>query len=512
MKIQFQRKIKPQQIISMNKIKNLLIILSVILITAIPGYSLTVNVSTEKELQEAIDKHFGTKDIVSEIKLTKDIALTKECVIPVMTTRQNFKGLIIDLCGNTIFDNSTNGLNYLIGRVPKNQDEAVLSTTWSLTLKNGCLKGKRLSNRNWTVSLLILGSTYNSIIENIQIQNAITSGIEFRFCLMGRLQNILSNGIDGTAIYVGKGDWTGAGSNSSQSNGTVIDQVRVFNNIGAIAFNIQTSSLITLKNCISEGNNAKYHLLWEDFENTTTVQDGTVENFYIESEGTIKMSVRGGSRVLKNVWMQYKTTFELEALSSVTTIYFQNIPYWPTGSGFKLYGNPANIATRFEEVSIDARNPMLWGANVNFPTHVGDIAGMPRYLSIFNSLTGKWSSTSTLRINDLTVIPGVPSGLTCKAPTIITNNSCIIEGFTGNNDGGYFVTHRGFIIRKVNAIGSGTGTVSTNDGITFVSGSEGTFKSMVDNLSPNTLYAIRAFAYTAKGAGYSETFYFKTLN
>jgi hypothetical protein len=495
----------------MKKIKSFLLIAGILLLSA-PSFCLTVNVSTEKELQDAINKHFGVKDIVSEIKLTKDIGLTKEIVIPVSNTRQNYKGLIIDLSGNTVFDNSVNGLPYLLGRVPKDQAEAVMATSWSLTLKNGCLKGKRFNNKTLTGSLLILGSTYNSTVENIQLNGAAVSGIEYRFCLMGRIQNILVNSVEGTAIYVGKGNWPGAGNNTSQSNGTIIEQVRVFNTLNGTAFNIQSSSLIHIKNCISEGNNAKYHLLWEDFETTTTVQDGTVENFYIESEGTIKMSIRGGSRVLRNIWMQYKVTFELEALAGPTTVFFENIPYWPVGSNFKLIGSNANLAARFTDVAVDARNPILWGTSVNFPIQVGDVIGMPRYMTYISSLNNKWASTNTLRINGITTFPSAPTSVTAKAPILINGTSCTMEGKTGDNDGGGYITHRGFIIKKVATITGGPGSIHTNDGVTFEGSGEGVFKSTIENLSPNTLYAIRAFAYSENGAGYSETFYFKTLN
>lgn len=492
----------------MKKIKQFLILC--LLSISFNTFSITVNAGTEKELQDAINKHFGTKDVISEIKITKDIGLTKEIIIPVSNTRQTFKGLIIDLGGNTISDISAGGLKYLLGRIPKDQQEAALATSWSLTLRNGALKGKRLDYRNWTGSLLILGSTFNSVVENIQLHGAINYGIEFRFCLMGRIQNVLSNGIDSTAIYVGKGNWPGAGNNTSQSNGTIIEQVRVFNGVGATAFNIQTSSLIILKNCISEGNNARYHLLWEDFETTTTVQDGTVENFYIESEGTIKLSVKGGSRTLKNIWMQHKTTFELESLASITTIYLKDIPYWPTGSNLKLFGSASNLAVRFDEVSVDGRNPSLWNAAVNFPIHVGDIAGMPRYISVSNDKAGKIASTSTIRINGLTINPDVPQGVTCKAPTNITLKSCFIEGNSGSNDGGGFITHRGFVIRKALNNTSSPGTVSTNEGITFSGNGEGAFGATVENLLPNTLYSIRSFAYSKFGAGYGPTYYFKT--
>lgn len=481
----------------MKKIKLLLLFVAIAIGNA---YSLTVNVSTEIELQNAINKHFGTKDIVSEINVAKDIPLTKEIDIPVLSTRQTFKGLIINLCGNTIYDNSGMGLKYLIGRIPKNQSEAILATTWSLSIYNGALKGKRLNYRNWTGSLLVLGSTYNSIVENIQMTSAI-DGIEFRFCLMGRIQNVLCNGVDSTAIYVGRGNWDGAGNNTSQSNGTVVDQVRIFNNAGATAFMVESSSMITISNCISEGNEARYHLLWIDSPTTTTVQDGTVENFYIEAPGTIKIQTKAGHKVLKNIWMQNPTKFEFEALAAVATIYMINIPYWPTGSKFQLIGSSANLALRAEEVAVDIRNNELWvGSETVFPKLSTEIKGMPRYISFNSSILNKSSSNTDLRLNGLLVGHSAPLNIKTGIPIVSKAGSISGSGNSGNNDGGMFIYKRGIVVKS----GIGNPTIDTND-FMFIDAKngEGAFNYEVSNLAPGK-YTIRAFAYNGKGTSYGE--------
>ncbi len=488
----------------MKKIKQFLIAI-LFLSFSLSSFSITVNVSTEKELQEAINKHFGTKDIVSEIKLTKDIGLTKEIIIPVSNTRQWYKGLIIDLCGNTLSDNSPGGLPYLLGRTPKDQAEAILATSWSLILKNGCLKGKRLNNKTLTGSLLILGSTFNSVVENIQLIGAVNYGIEFRFCLMGRLQNIVSNGIDSVAIYVGKGNWPGAGNNSSQSNGTIIEQVRVFNAIGATAFNIESSSMISLRSCISEGNPARYHLLWVDYPTTTTVQDGTVDNFYIEAPGTIKI-VTKGAKLLKGIWMQHPTKFEFEALAAVSTIYMEDIPYWPNGSTLKVNGSPGNLAVRAEEVAIDIRDNRLWeSSKVKFPKLSLEMEGMPRYITYINAKLNKYCSNSNIRFNGIFAAPAIPSNVKTNVPTILASVATV-EGTAsaGNNDGGMYIYARGVVVRKSSDIVRGVPSIDTNDAL-FIDGGngEGSFNYAI-KLAPKTTYVLRSFAYNGFGTAYGE--------
>lgn len=488
----------------MKKFKQFLILICLVS-ASLTGYSITANVSTEKELQEAINKHFGTKDIVSEIKLTKDIGLTKEIIIPCTNTRQGFKALIIDLSGNTISDISTEGLKYLLGRIPKDQQEATLATSWSLILRNGCLKGKRLNNRTWTSSLLVLGSTFNSVVENIQLNGAINYGIEFRFCLMGRLQNILCNSIDSTAIYVGKGNWPGAGNNTSQSNGTIIEQVRVFNAIGATAFNIESSSMITLRSCISEGNPARYHLLWVDYPTTTTVQDGTVDNFYIEAPGTIKI-VTKGSKLLKGIWMQHPTRFEFEALASVSTIYMKDIPYWPTGSVLKVLGSSSGLAVHAEEVAVDIRDNRLWAdSKVKFPKLSIEVEGMPRYITYISAKLNKYCSNSNIRFNGIFASPAIPSNVKTNVPKIVSLNSSV-EGTAsaGNNDGGMYVYARGVVVRKSSDIVRGVPSIDTNDALFIDAGNgEGNFNYSV-KLAPKTTYVLRSFAYNGFGTAYGE--------
>ncbi len=478
----------------------LTLLLVAISLLSLKSFALTVNVSTETEFQNAINAHFGTKNIVSEIKLTKDIALTKEINIPVLNTRQSFKGLIIDLSGNTIYDNSAMGLKYLIGRIPKNQKEALAATTWGLTLKNGCLKGKRLNYRNWTGTLLYLGSTYNSIIENVQLVAA-ENGIQYRFCLMSKITNVLSNGIDSIAIYVGRGDWDGSGNNISQSNITTLEQVRIFNNLGATAFMIESSSQVIIRSCASEGNSARYHLLWIDSPTTTTVQDGTVENFYIEAVGTIKIRTKAGHKVLKNIWMQHATKFEFESLAPVATIYLMDIPNWPNGSMFEVIGNSGNLAVRADEVDVDIRNLDLWiGSQSSFPKVSTEIKGMPRYLSFKSTILNKDCSSADVRFNGLLVSPSLPLNLKTNIPISIKPNSIFGTANAGNNDGGMFIAKRGVVVKS----GIGNATIETNDGIFIdTKNGEGIFNYELNNLAPGK-YTIRSFAYNGKGTSYGE--------
>lgn len=483
-----------------------------------------VRVFTEKELSDAVKAHFmvtasSNTNIVSKIELGNDIGLTQTLDIPneggfdsQVFTRQNNKGLIIDLCGNCIYDATANdlpGLDCLIRRKPLNQKAALDSVTWSLQIINGKLKGKRFASNNLTGTLLYLGATFNSIVGNIQLESA-KNGIFFRFSMMGRIQNVITNNIDEKAIYVGIGDWPGAGINTSQSNGTLIEQVRVFNEIGATAFHIESSSQVKISKCISEGKAPKYHLLVTDENNTTTVQDFVCEDFYIEAVGTIKIKTKAGHKVLKNIWMQNPTKFDFEALAAVATIYMQNIPFWPTGSKLEVFGSQSNLALRAEEVGVDLRNPDLWlNSETVFPKLSSEIKGMPRYITFISSILNKYCSNTDLRINGMLNGPIAPMFLKTNIPSSVAVDSAKGTASAGNFDGGMFITKRGVVAR----IGSTQPpTVDTKDAIYIdESNGEGIFNYELKGLLPKTTYTIRSFAYNGKGTSYGEPVIITTL-
>lgn len=477
-----------------------------------------VYVSNEKELRDAVMAHgqiplknnHNSEDIVGQIYLTNNIGLTEKLDLPKFTY-QHFKGLNIDLCGCTIYDNSVTGLDYLIGRKPIDQKEALdVCQSWSLNLKNGKLLGKQSSGSILTGTLLDLGATFNSVVENVQIQNA-KNGIVFRFCLMGHLKNIMSNGIGNDAIYVGIGDWSGAGRNSSQSNHTVVEQCRIFNwKNSNSAFKVESSSGIFIKNCISEGYSPKYHIYWEDTVNTTTVLDRYIESFHVESPdgGTIYMNIMGGYIDMKSVYTQYPLIIEMGAFASPTEINLSRIMWWPNGSFFKVIGDERNLALRLSDCSsvIDPRNPVQWIGGSADPI-TGVLKGIPRYLSFENKQNNKFTHNTSIRYNGTLLSPQAPlSVTTTKIPKVLESTKIVIGGNSGNNDGGAYITHRGMVLRK----GTNSASINTHDIKTIDGSGESAFESTITGLLPNTSYTIRAYALNSKGCSYGETVKFTT--
>lgn len=477
-----------------------------------------VSVKNEIELREAINAHGqipaknnqNSEDIVSQINLTNNIGLTEKIDLPA-STYQSYKGLNIDLCGCTIYDNSSDGLPYLIGRKPKDQNEALnIYQSWSLNLKNGKLLGKQKSGTILTDTLLDLGATFNSVVENVQIQNA-KNGIVFRFCLMGHLKNIMSNGIANDAIYVGIGDWLGAGKNSSQSNHTIVEQCRVFNwKNSNSAFKVESSSGVFIKNCISEGYSPKYHIYWEDTIKTTTVLDRYIESFHVESPegGTIYMNIMGGYIDMKSVYTQYPLNIEMGALASPTEVNISRIMWWPTGSKFKVIGDEKNLALRLTDCStvIDPRNPNQW-ENGSADPNTGVLKGMPRYLAFENEQNNKITYNTNIRFNGTLFSTQMPLNVAINEKIkILEPTKIVVDCNAGNNDGGAFITHRGVVVRKNKALG----TINTNDFRTIDGNGEGPFTSTVEGLTPNTSYTIRTYALNSKGCSYSKEILFKT--
>jgi hypothetical protein len=474
-------------------------------------------VKNEQELRAAINAHgqiplknnHNSEDIVGQIYLTNNIGLIEKIDLPALTY-QHYKGLNIDMCGCTIYDNSVDGLPYLIGRKPKDQKDALnVYQSWSLNLKNGKLLGKQKAGTILTGTLLDLGATFNSVVENVQLQCA-KNGIVFRFCLMGHLKNIMSNGIENDAIYVGIGDWPGAGRNSSQSNHTVIEQCRVFNHKNSnSAFKVESSSGIFIKNCISEGYSPKYHIYWEDNAFTTTVLDRYIESFHVESPdgGTIYMNIMGGYIDMKSVYTQYPLIIEMGAFASPTEISLSRIMWWPKGSFFKVIGDERNLALRLSDCSsvIDPRNPAQWIGGSADPI-TGVLKGMPRYISFDNKQNNKVTQNTSIRYNGLLIDAKAPLNVTINEKIkLLEPTKIIVDCNSGNNDGGAYITHRGVVVKK-----NVRGSINNHDFKTIDGGGESPFTATVEGLTPNTSYTIRTYALNSKGCSYSKEILFKT--
>jgi hypothetical protein len=300
---------------------------------------------------------------IRKIVLFNDIILTKDYSLPDTVTGNQTKKLTIDLNNYGLLDGSTSGLKSLIPRCPDDQTEALnVMQSWAIEIYNGYLKGKGAS----TKTAIDLGSTYNSNVHDLQLDN-FYDGIVFRFCLMGTIRNIMVNGVTNVAINVDRGNWSGVGYANAQSNHTLVEQVRVFNNTGAFAaFQVLDASGVILRQCISEGGSPKYHVYWDSM-GSTVVKDGWLMSMHLESASTIagiKLFLASGYFVANGNFSQYDNVlYDVEASLGYPHMYVENVPWMTGGSRLKTKGT--SVIWAFSEVAFDPSNSALWIGAVN---------------------------------------------------------------------------------------------------------------------------------------------------
>ncbi len=295
---------------------------------------------------------------IRKIVLFNDILITKDYSLPDTVTNNQTKKLTIDMNNYGLLDGSISGLKSLIPRCPDDQTEALnVMQSWAIEIYNGYLKGKGAS----TKTAIDLGATYNSNVHDLQLDN-FYDGIVFRFCLMGTIRNIMINGVTNVAINVDRGNWSGVGYANAQSNHTLVEQVRVFNNTGAFAaFQVLDASGVILRQCISEGGSPKYHVYWDSM-GSTVVKDGWLMSIHLESSSTIagiKLFLASGYFVASGNFSQYDNVlYDVEASLGYPHIYVENVP-WMTG-GSKLKTKGTSVIWAFSEVAFDPTNSALW--------------------------------------------------------------------------------------------------------------------------------------------------------
>ncbi len=136
-----------------------------------------------------------------------------------------------------------------------------------------------------------LKATLNSTIVNCRMTGQTVAGIDLRFCLMARVQNVLVTNPGKRGIVLRCGDWPGATTSNSQSNHAVLDQCRVYCSATTTeAFTVLNSGGVHLMDCISEGAIADYDLFLsasttgdeERGANNAVVKSFMLENFHVE--------------------------------------------------------------------------------------------------------------------------------------------------------------------------------------------------------------------------------------
>ncbi len=311
---------------------------------AVQNFGTVKWVSNESELRAAFEGYGnGTTTC---IQLTQDIAITQSLNFA-KTVNSRSKKLLLYLNGNTIYDNSQNGLPYVIGRIALDQNEA-LNTMQdvAIIIRDGEIRGKLN-----TTTILDIASTYGSIIEGVDFHTG-KEAVHLRFCLMAAVRNSLVNNISSEAMIADMGNWTGANSSNSQSNSSRFEQVRVFNNTGAKAgFSAYAASGMVWEQSISEGGNPKYNWLF-DGKSSSVVKDGLIHLCHSEntpSVAHVEAAITEGVFQVDGLFHQYKGVL-LSAISQggYPHFYVKNIPYMVSGSTFKVNNN--NCIMNFEEM------------------------------------------------------------------------------------------------------------------------------------------------------------------
>jgi len=162
--------------------------------------------------------------------------------------------------------------------IPETQGQALneWNTTRFLFKDFTCIQGGKKG--------ISIGSTYNTIIENIEFVGQREYAIELRFALKSVIRDCLVTVPFKDGVYVGGGNWSGANQANSQSNSTTVQGVRVFAwRESGNSFIFEDVNGCSLKDCISEGHQNERAVLIDNGTNSVT-KNFHLDNFHLEHE------------------------------------------------------------------------------------------------------------------------------------------------------------------------------------------------------------------------------------
>ncbi len=233
--------------------------------------------------------------------------------------------------------------------LPANQSEAMVFNKTRYLLENfsQIMGGQRG---------VFLGSSFNTVVRNVEFIGQEVAAVDLVFCLMCTLENILVTNVlhDGIVLRTAvDGDskaqvWPGTSFNNSQCNHTVLRSCRVYNRKGATgtSFKVLQSTGVRLLDCISEGWENERAVFF-DAQGCTTAKFFAIQNFHLEH------APREGGFVFRS----FGTTVEVDgfftqvATKASPTIWlmnngnyvFKNIPWWPELAWVKSSHSPSVV-------------------------------------------------------------------------------------------------------------------------------------------------------------------------
>ena len=247
-----------------------------------------------------------------------------------------------------------NGANLKLGSMgfysmPTSKDEAMLYNHTRYLIRN-------FSTITGGEKGIMLGSSFNTVIENIEFVGQREAAIDLVFCLMCTVENVLvtNNFHDGIVLRTGRNvdtkkiEWDRAGLNNSQCNHTELRSCRVYNRKGCTgtSFKVLQSSGVRLVNCISEGF-PNERAVYFDALGATTAKYFTIENFHLEHvPRTGGLCFRNfGSLIEVDGFFVQKGSDESPVirLENNGSYVFRNFPYWPGGAWIASSNSPSVV-------------------------------------------------------------------------------------------------------------------------------------------------------------------------
>jgi hypothetical protein len=247
-----------------------------------------------------------------------------------------------------------NGADLKLGNMgfysmPRNKDEAMLYNHTRYLIRN-------FSTITGGEKGVMLGSSFNTVIENIEFVGQKETAIDLIFCLMCTIENVLvtNNFHDGIVLRTGRNvdsneiEWDRAGVNNSQCNHTEVRSCRVYNRKGCTgtSFKVLQSSGVRLVNCISEGWPNK-RAVYFDALKATTAKYFSIENFHLEhipSEGGLCFRNFGSLIEVDGFFVQKgSVSSPVIRIENNGSYVFRNFPYWPDGAWIASSNSPSVV-------------------------------------------------------------------------------------------------------------------------------------------------------------------------
>ncbi len=233
--------------------------------------------------------------------------------------------------------------------LPANQEEAMVYNKTRYLIENfGRIEGGGKG--------IFIGSSFNTVIRNIEFVSQREAAVDLVFCLMTSLEHILVTNPfhDGFVLRSGvnsdtrENAWPGTSYNNSQCNHSVLRSCRVYNRKGTegTSFKVLQSTGVRLVDCISEGwVNAR--AVFFDADRCTTAKFFAIENFHLEHapyEGGLVFRSFGSTVEVDGLFTQIasKESPTIWLMNNGNYV-FKNIPWWPEGAWVNSSHSPSVV-------------------------------------------------------------------------------------------------------------------------------------------------------------------------